>query len=246
MKLFDKSSNLIKIFPSIEGMCSIPEILPRPSHKFFPSWWKELPVLKSKISIDESIPGNVKTCPSFPDYLSQGIIIPMWTDTILSFDKNIGWQWKTPDETFKWEIHYPHQFLNSTSYSYMNKKAKFVFKAICPWHIVTPPGYSVYQLPLFYHQQDDYSVLPGIVNTDFHHIINQQVLYHTDNYEVFIKRGTPFVQYIPFKRNNFKIDVHEATEYERKMLLRNVRNFQTNFLGSQYYAKLKSKEKNNE
>jgi hypothetical protein len=246
VKLFNKSLNLIKIFPSIEGLCSIPEILPQSSQKFFPSWWKELPVLKSKNSINDSFPGNVKTCPSFPDYLSQGVIIPMWTDTIISFDKNKVWRWKTSNEIFQWEIHYPHQFLDSTSYSYMNKKAKFIFKAICPWHIITPPGYSVYQLPLFYHQQDDYSVLPGIIDTDIHHIINQQVVYHTDKFEIFIKRGTPFVQYIPFKRTNFKIDVHEPTKDENKALLKNTRNFQTTFLGSQYYAKLKSKKKNNE
>ena len=57
---FNKSSNLIKVVSTIEGMCSIPEVLPKLSQKFIPSWWKELPIIKNQTTIDNTIIGNIK------------------------------------------------------------------------------------------------------------------------------------------------------------------------------------------
>ena len=71
-------------------------------------------------------------------------------------------------------------------------------------------------------------------------------MYHTDKSEIFIKKGTPFVQYIPFKRIDFKIDVHESTEYERKLFRNYNLNFQTSFREIKTYIKLKNKKENNE
>jgi len=237
---FKKDKPLIKVISTVSGLESIPEVLPRSSQKFLPSWWKEIPTIQGENTVDDTVIGNVKSCPSFLDYLSNGIIIPMWVDSIISFDEKTGsWKWRTSDDSFKWEIHYPHQFLESTSYSYLNKPAKFVFKAISPWKIITPKGYSVYQLPLFYHQQNDFSVLPGIIDTDYHHTINQQVMYHSDKTEIFIKKGTPFVQYITFKRNSFKFSVHDATLEEKNLFFKKDQRYSTSFTGSKTYLKLR-------
>jgi hypothetical protein len=59
------------------------------------------------------------------------------------------------------------------------------------------------QLPMFYNFNGDFSVMPGVIDTDIHHIINQQVVYHGDGEEIFIKKGTPIAQYIPFKRSSY-------------------------------------------
>jgi len=190
--MFKNNSNKINFISTVEGLESIEKTLPRPSKYFIPQWFKDIPSL---------VPMSVKACPSFPDYFSQGYIIPMWTDTRLEFKDN-GWKWEVARSDFSWDVHTNNQLLDYSDANFNGTDAQFVFKANCPWKIVTPPGWSVLQLPLFYHFNKEWSVMPGVIDTDIHHEINQQVLYHGDGKEVTIKCGDPFVLYIPFKRSN--------------------------------------------
>ncbi len=188
-------SDKIQFISTVEGLESIEECLPRPAKHFIPKWFKD-------ISINANSGSSVKICPSFPDYFSQGYIVPMWCDSKLVFNSENDWKWQTTDVTFSWAHHGNGQFVDHTDVSFNGIKGDFIFKADCPWRIMTPPGWSVLQLPLFYHFNKEWSVLPGIIDTDIHHEINQQVLYHGNGKEVLIKSGDPFVLYIPFKRSN--------------------------------------------
>ena len=185
-------SDKIQFISTVEGLESIEECLPRSAKNFIPQWFKDIP---------NTIDGTVKVCPSFPDYFSQGYIIPMWSDAKLIFKDN-AWSWRTPIDFFNWDIHLNEQFLDYKKTTFNGIDGQFVFKTICPWEIITPPGWSVLQLPLFYHFNQEWSVLPGVIDTDIHHTINQQVLYHGNGKEIIIKMGDPFVLYIPFKRSS--------------------------------------------
>jgi hypothetical protein len=54
--------------------------------------------------------------------------------------------------------------------------------------------------------------MPGVTDTDYFHVVNQQVLYHGNGREVFIPRGTPLVQIIPFERKSYVIETSEYSE----------------------------------
>ena len=185
-------SDKIQFISTVEGLESIEECLPRPAKHFIPEWFKD---------ISSHIPMSVKVCPSFPDYFSQGYIIPMWSDVILK-NNDQGWEYETGTKLFDWSIHPNHQFIQYNNANFLGVEGQFVFKANSPWRIITPPGWSVLQLPLFYHFNQEWSILPGVIDTDIHHEINQQVLYHGNGKEVQIKMGDPFVLYIPYKRSN--------------------------------------------
>lgn len=196
-----------------------------------------MPTDKSKQFLDPNYKGSAKGCPSFSDYFSSGFVIPMWCDTVLKYDKNFNiYTWNTPDESFSWDIHTNDQFLNHTDFKYLNDSVNAIFKATCPWKIITPPGYSVYQMPLYYHSENNFSVMPGVIDTDFHHIINQQVMLLSEDI-VFIPRGTPFVQYIPFKRNKYEIDVREQTSSDKDKFNVSKNRIATKFMGSSEYIK---------
>ena len=202
-----KKSDKVEFISTIEGLESIEECLPKPAKHFIPKWFKNIP---------SDIDGTVKICPSFPDYFSQGYIVPMWSDVNLSFKDNV-WNWKTPINDFNWEVHPNEQFLDYKKTSFNGIEGQFVFKAICPWKMITPPGWSVLQLPLFYHFNQEWSVLPGVIDTDIYHNLNQQILYHGNGKEVTIKMGDPFVLYIPFKRSNkLKHEIRYQTENDIK------------------------------
>jgi hypothetical protein len=221
----------ISFVSSVEFLDSLDECRPRPAKNFIPEWFKNIPV--------DSGRSTVKNCPSFPDYFSQGYVVPMWADFKLKLNKEenlIGVE--GPGDVFTWAVHGSNQFIDYVNPNFSGVGAEFVFKADCPWNIITPPGWSVLQLPLFYHFNKEWSVMPGIIDTDVHHEINQQVLYHSDKDEVIIKRGDPFALYIPFKREKHSFDVRYQTEKDRKILNKNKLDLATKFIGSGVYRKM--------
>lgn len=236
---------LIEFFSTVDGLNSIEEVRPQPSRNFIPYWWKELP---------KGGPGNpaqtARVCPSFPDFFSSGFVVPMWADTTLFHDVNAGlWSWKMgkpmPENPFSADSHPSAQFTDYVTPLTQGNPGSFVFKFHSPWKLKTPKGYSVLQLPMFYHFNNEFSVLPGVIHTDMHHVINQQVLYHGNGQEIFIKRGTPLVQYFPFKRADYGITTRDATEQDTSVLAEQDLNLISKFLGSGAYSSYVKRKKGN-
>lgn len=222
--------------PKIEFICHIPELmsieecLPKPAKHFIPEWWKKVP------SLNTALKDTVKECPGIADWFSQGYVIPMWSDTFLQYDKKTKeWATRSSNMVPPWSIHNNGQFIDYVDPTMYGSKASLVFKTHCPWAIKTPPGYSVFQMPLFYHFDDRISVLPGVVDTDIYNEINQQVLYHGTTDSIFIKRGEPLVLYIPFKRTKYDMVVREANEKDKKDFSNHLFNFSTKFVGQRLY-----------
>ncbi len=190
----------IEFVSTVPGLEEIEDCKPKPAKYFIPKWFKDMPSIGTDLS-------TVKVCPSFPDYFSLGYIVPMWTDSKISHNPGSSeWNWETSSSIYNWSMHGRSQLIDHAKVKFNGSDSDFVFKAECPWKLITPKGWSVLQLPLFYHFNKDYSVLPGVIDTDIHHEINQQVLYHGNGETVLIKRGDPFVLYIPFKRD-LKLDL---------------------------------------
>ncbi len=233
-----KKSDKIQFISTVEGLDSLEECLPKPAKHFIPQWFKDIP---SKTG--DAV--TVKNCPSFPDYFSQGYIVPMWSDVELESDNN-SWQWRTPSSKAQWDSHGNSQFLDYVSANFNGIESQFVFKAICPWRIITPPGWSVLQLPLFYHFNQEWSVLPGVIDTDIHSEINQQVLYHGNGKKILIERGDPFVLYIPFKRSNkLKHEIRYMNDNDKKNFNKQeyAINFSKFFPSSEYRKTQRKRDK---
>jgi hypothetical protein len=231
-----KKEPIIQFISTIPGLSSIDDCIPKPAIKFIPSWWKQTKNFPSYHHIDKAEAGNVKNCPSFMDYFSSGYILPMWADTILYYDNETkDWSWRSSDARFTYSNHNNDQYLDFVNHSFLGKESYFVFKAHAPWRIITKPGYSTYQLPVFYHFNEDFSVLPGIRDSDTYHQINPQIVIHSSKKEIFIPRGTPLAQYIPFKREKNSILVRDANDKDMIKFMKDDLNFTTKFKGSDLY-----------
>jgi hypothetical protein len=203
-----KNKDKITFVSTVPGLETIEECIPKPSKNFIPEWFKEIPSNRTD---------TVRVCPSFPDYFSLGYIMPMWTDTVLRVDQK-GPFWSVMQNDYSWDFHGDNQFIDWCYPNLRGVEAQFVFKSESPWKIITPPGWSVLQLPLFYHFNKGFSVLPGILDTDIHHETNHQVMYHGDGEDVIIKAGDPFALYIPFKRSEkLKSEVRYQTKEDEHM-----------------------------
>jgi hypothetical protein len=204
----------IKFVSEIEGLDKIDECVPKLATKYIPQWFKNVPA-----NLDPAETRTVKTCPSFSDFFSSAYVVPAWEDSILKYNKETN-EWKTVSSGLtKWEIHGDAQFLDYVESNIRGAKTDLVFKTNCPWRVITPPGYSVLQLPMFYHFNEDWTVLPGIIDTDIYHDIHQQILYHADGRDVRIARGTPLAMYIPYKRDKFNPSAYFMKEEEKNRFL---------------------------
>ena len=202
-KMFKKNKDnpTLEYWTSIAGLTDIEDIRPYPLKKSMPEWWKNIP------------PSNfnkktVKHCPSFMDVFSSAYVIPMWCDTLITFrDSQIFWQ--SPSSEYQFEFHSNEQFL-SYAPKWINQEVSAVLKPISPWFAKTPKGYSVYQMPVFYDFNENFSSIPGIIHTDVYHYINPQILIFSKKKEFLIKRGTPLFIHFPFKREKFSLSVNEG------------------------------------
>jgi hypothetical protein len=233
---------LIQFVSNIPGLDEIEECKPKPTNKYIPQWWKDMPLDAFHQSHIVPAMETVKGCPSFPDFFSQGFVIPAWCDILLNYDKKTE-QWSTRSgrkdgsNQFMVESHPKEQFLRFADAKFMGDKQYFIFKFVCPWQVITPKGYSVLQLPMFYHYSNEFTVMPGIIDTSVHHEINQQVAFTSDKNEIFIPRGTPIAQYIPFKNTKYNIKIRSATEQDKKLFAKSHQKLIGKFTNGYRYMK---------
>lgn len=205
--MFNKSPK-IEFFSTIKYLNDIEECRPKPLSNFLPEWW-------SNKRIDPDLK-TAKDCPSFPQLFKNSYIIPMWSDLEISISKQ-GVVTRFSDDQFKCESHSSGQFLDFAPDN-VKKSTSIVLKPDCPWGIITSPGYSIYQTSSFYHFNENFSIFPGVINTDKWHEVNQQMLLTSDEKKFIIKRGEPFAMYIPFKREKFSYESRTGTEKDIYLL----------------------------
>lgn len=236
----------ISFISTVNGLLGMEECHPKPAKKYTPKWFKDIPVsVPSSDFFSNSISKTVKICPSFSDYFSNGYILPMWTDIRIAAKNNTNY-YEMPSDIFSIDEHPHSQFLDHVKTSFYGFEGQAVFKFNCPWRVVTPPGWSVLQLPIFYDFNPKWTVLPGIIDTDIYHQINQQVVYHGNGEIVEIERGQPLALYIPFKRKEkLDLDLRSATAKDIETFDGEILRFKSTFKKIGTYRKLQRKRDKN-
>lgn len=235
-KIFPINDNkTIEFWTIIDGVERFAPV--QPAKNFIPKWFKQCP---SKFTDDIAVKGTVKSCPAMHDWFNLGFVIPMWCDSILSCNRHEveaqggspddwEWNWKVSGSAYTWAVHGNQQFLDYAP-SWVNQTTSHMFKAECPWRCKTPKGYSLIQFPMFWEFNRDWTVIPGIIDTDIHHELNQQVMIHKE--QVTIKRGVPLAMYVPIKRETLNYDVRAATEEDLKVSRSNTHEIFSKFKGA--------------
>lgn len=197
---------MIKFVSKVEGLSDIEICRPKLASEFFPEWWNVMPPTSFPDDLFTVI--NDKGIKSF---LSQGYIVPMWTESKLQYNPYVQGQtmaYMTSDEKYpQWESIKTVQMIKYQPVNTFGIDGSLIFVANSPWQIITEPGYSVLEVPLFFHFNGHFSIMPQILNTDRYHDIKTKVIYHGDGEEITIPQGMPFVQYIPFKRQDMELEV---------------------------------------
>lgn len=237
-----KEKPKIEFIARFKNLTNIEEIQPKPAHNFIPDWWKKSPWDIETNSKYKPKGNLVKQCPMFPDFFSSGYIVPMWADTTLYFN-NGEWSWNcgSHNSPFKIDIFGNHQFLKNQEYKFHGVSASAIFQFHNPWQIKTTSKYYIFQLPLFYHFDNNFSVLPGTYDGNVALTNKLEVAYFGNNKEIFIKRGTPIVQYIAYKKEKIDYVIREINEndiYENeKNIMRRATIFKSFYAQNKYKGK---------
>jgi hypothetical protein len=215
--MFDKEIE----FSAHEDYFALKEDYPTPIKLNIPEWYKKLEhTLQNK---------TIKGCMPFLDTLTSGYVLKIPQDFYVRHNVDNK---NEKEEIFKdsfqtFGLHDMLQIINAKNVNLnsgfdthslkqvegspfieKNKNLPF-YKILNPWKIKTPKGYSCLFLPPLNNSDDRFSIIPGIVDTDtFPNEINFPIVINGDKYpilETIIKKGTPYVQIIPFKRDNWKI-----------------------------------------
>lgn len=168
-------------------------IMPIDNWKTWPDWWKNL----------ESGDGALRRCSGTSDYISTGFTVPLWSRLTVRPTPD-GLNWET-----RFDINRNHPFhVEGFSYAQSGdcpvtrvrklEKANYI-KIINPWLFKTAPGWSSLFLPALWEPNENYTLLPSMVNTDYYHHANIVLNILTDK-EFTIEVGSPMQHVIPIPR----------------------------------------------
>jgi len=227
--MFDKEIE----FSAHEDYFAQKEDYPTPIKLNIPEWYKKLDHFVNRQTI--------KGCMPFLDTLTSGYLLKMTQDFYIKHNvDNIdedGRKFKDSFQTFglhsfsqlliskninlnsSIDIHNMSQ-LEGSPFIEKNKNLPF-YKILNPWKIKTPKGYSCLFVSPLNNSDDRFSIISGIVDTDtFPNEINFPIVLNGDKYPVLettIKKGTHYVQIIPFKRDNWKMTLKARKQKEIKI-----------------------------
>ncbi len=154
---------------------------------------------------------TVKKCPAVIDFLTEGYIIPLWCDILIQ-KQNDKLHWEN-NELDIGVVEF-HNYQQAPTYPFKENDYKHPLKFISPWWFKTPPGWSMLFMQPQLHFQKEFSLLPGIVETDSFHQTNFPGIWHREG-DTILKRGIPFIHVIPFKRTKHSLLPRIANEVDR-------------------------------
>lgn len=189
---------------------------PEPAHDRLPDWYENLEYTFDLPEGQEGEVGKtVKTCVSFLEALTAGWIIPLPSDLTVEFGEDNRSMRQSPAGDASFELHGVDQ-LGGEDHPLMPDP---IVKFVTNWMIKTPDGYSTLFVSPLNRSEDRWQTFSGVIDTDEYYNRNGifPALWTKPGYSGTIEKGTPIVQAIPFKREDFNIDgvVRPASTKER-------------------------------
>ena len=192
-----------------------------PAKKFMPDWYKKMDLYypSDDYAYTSEVP-TVKTCPGIHDYLNAGYIIPAWADMRLEWVPGSNNEWRIATGKVHKAISEIHSEVSESLFSgheydqapeapFWKNSCRNIIKIITPWYIKVPKGVSVMFAHPYYHTTTDFTIMPGMMDTDMEQIANKTIncflKINTQERAIFIEKGAPLLQIIPFVRTNFTL-----------------------------------------
>ena len=185
---------------------------PIPARTHLPEWYKQAQSYIDGEKYHAFVNGSyittatIKKCMPVFDVTTSGYLICAWDDIRISIENQI----------VTYDIDSPilghHNTKQAQGHPALHPADDIVAKFINPWGIHTPEGYSCLFMPPA-HRENIISILPGIVDTDTYHLaVHFPFVMTKRDFNGVIPKGTPLVQVIPYKRDEWEMECLNANE----------------------------------
>ena len=184
--------------------------------------------------------GTVKRCVPFLEALSFGFIIPLWTDYTFTFSKSgtsvdSDKSLNLDKPTFHPEWQFPNHGIDG------DKAPVEAIKLATPWIIKTDPGVSCLFTQPFNHFDLGIEILSGVIDTDQYYEFLTFPFFWRRGYGTFtLKKGTPLVQVIPFKREALKFEIADIDKPNLRDVRLKLKNDDKDVYRNTFWHKSKS------
>jgi hypothetical protein len=186
---------------------------PIPAIKQIPKWYKKMTPLRRFLNIDdenEKKDYTVKKCIPVLDAFTTGYYLVTKYDSYWNVDEDGTHECKCDAKLIeggnKPITMHPYEQIRDIELGGVYNE--YAYKFTNPYLIKTPPGYScIFTHP--FNQVSPFLTLTGVVDTDMHPLAVQFPFLMMKNYEGVIKKGTPIVQIIPFKRDEWTYSINK-------------------------------------
>lgn len=211
------------VFVPHEPFAAIADISPSPASTAIPKWFKNADKYLPYESEDglegygttTATTSTYKHCSPFLDSLTSGYVwkAPVDIEVRKVPDANdFLFRWRTPYTLMSEHTPEQHPGLPGSSQCMDGKVRKWEF----PFSIETPKGYSTMFMHPLNRWDLPFRTLSGVVDTD-NYPLAVRFPFQLLNFEgerIFIEEGTPLVQFLPFKRENWSSET-EDYDYEK-------------------------------
>lgn len=180
---------------------------PTPAIIGSPSWWKEMPK-KMNESFSSQLNGTVRSCPAINDAINAGYLLYTPTDIFIKSSKeNI--EWSTATNPFIDGIPYVEYQINNQINEYRMPVGygDHSLKINSPYAIKTEKGYSSLITHPMHRGDLPFRIMDGIVDTDNFMASRPYACLIKNDFEGVIPAGTPLIQVIPFKREEYSMEI---------------------------------------
>lgn len=201
--------------------------------EMIPKWFKDIPS-KTKIrESDNTKDLTIKRCTPVLDAFSTGYFLVTTEDYIFEYDEKKESSTIKGDKNIQNKAISMHPISQIGDMPFSEEFIKYAYKWSNQYLIKTPPGYSVlFTHPLNHHHLPFYT-LSGVVDTDSYIMPVLFPFMMKNNFSGVIPAGTPVVQVIPFRRDDWKHNVYNKVS----KIFKDRKNFASHLYEQERYDK---------
>jgi hypothetical protein len=176
-------------------------IKPSSASQSVPDWYKKIPAVN-----EENMDITIKKCVPVLDAFTSGYIFKTSSDVMYDAETE---RFMDNSTTAQVTVHPDYQVENIDLESSLSPHP---YKWVNNFHIQTPKGYST----LFVHPLNRFDLpfqtMSAVVDTDDFPLSVQFPFFIKKDFNGLIPAGTPIIQAIPFKRDNWKLEFPNEDE----------------------------------
>lgn len=214
---------------------------PRPAVVAAPKWWKQME--KFNYEKESSFPNGfphkdyatIRSCPSLNDSINFGYVICTPADIFIDASNEDRVEWFLPETNFSIMENGSNDFFSFTdkenfiNFKFPEEYHHVILRMNTFYGIKTQAGYSCWITTPVNNATLPFKILDAIVDTDEYPARFPYSFLIKRGFKGVIKAGTPFIQVVPFKREDF---VSEIIDFDPQEINRQRQKIDSGFFSS--------------